>query len=291
MDTHTVFAFSSLDKKCSFLKDSPMIWDLLFSVKACGSTSGLILSVEMASKPMEQGGYIILYLKWHESEAVKKLSNLSAFFLHHFGSESPMIWDLLFLVKACGSTSGLILSVEMASKPMEQGGYIILYLKWHESEAVKKLSNLSAFFLHHFGSESLEHFSHDAVNEAEQMIWDKEMDRPISLEEQYLEDIAGEDLAWVENLDDVKFTTDAVLRWFWIIPSNCRSHNLFYRRTQTLTPSKHSFPTKRSLKFTTIKSLLMQQPMMGMGSRLALPLRHLAPALPQSRWHWGHSYY
>jgi hypothetical protein len=144
MDTHTVFTFSNPDKKCSFLKDSQMIWVLLFSIKAHGSTSGLILLVEIASKPMKQGGYIILYLKQHESEAVEKLSNLSAFFLHHFGSES------------------------------------------------------------------LEHFSQDAVNQAEQMIWDKEMDRPISLEEQYLEDIAGEDLAWVKNLDDVKFTTDAV---------------------------------------------------------------------------------
>ena len=94
---------------------------------------------------------------------------------------------------------------------MEQGGFVISYLKRHETEAVKKLSNLSAFFMHCFGVNSLEHFTQEAVNQAEQTIWDKEHDRPITMEEQYLEEIADEDIEWVENLADIKFTMDSVM--------------------------------------------------------------------------------
>jgi hypothetical protein len=99
--------------------------------------------------------------------------------------EAPSIRSLLFSVKARDSTNGLFLLVEMASKPMEQGGFVISYLKLHESEAVEKLSHLLAFFLHHFSENSLEHFTQEVVNQAEQTLWDKEMDRPISMEEQY----------------------------------------------------------------------------------------------------------
>jgi hypothetical protein len=144
-DTHTVFAFPSPDKKCGFLKDTPTIRSLLFSVKA---------------------------------------------------RDSP---------------NGLFLSVEIAAKPMEQGGFVISYLKRHETEAVEKLSNLSAFFMHRFGENSLEHFTQEAVNQAEQTIWDKEHDRPITMEEQYLEEIAEEDIEWIENLADIKFTTDSAM--------------------------------------------------------------------------------
>jgi hypothetical protein len=123
-------------------------------------------------------------------------------------SDTPTIRSLLFSVKARNSTNGLFLSLEIASKQMEQGGFVISYLKRHETEAIEKLSNLSAFFWHRFGENSLEHFTQEAVNQAEQTLWDKEMDRPISLEEQYLEEIADEDIEWIENLADVKFTSD-----------------------------------------------------------------------------------
>ena len=86
---------------------------------------------------------------------------------------------------------------------------MISYLKRHESEAVEKLSHLSAFFLHRFGENSLKHFTQEAVNQVEQTLWDKEMDHPISMEEQYLEAIADEDIEWIENLADVKFMTDS----------------------------------------------------------------------------------
>jgi hypothetical protein len=141
-DTYTVFAFPSPDKKCGFLQDTPSIWSLLFSVKARDSSNGLFLSVEIAAKPMEQGSFVISYLKRHETEAVEKLSNLSAFFMHRFGENS------------------------------------------------------------------LEHFTQEAVNQAEQTIWDKEHDRLITMEEQFLEEIAEEDIEWVENLADIKFTMD-----------------------------------------------------------------------------------
>jgi hypothetical protein len=122
--------------------------------------------------------------------------------------KSPLICSLLFSFKAKDSPHGLILLVETALKPTEQGGFVISYLKHHKSEAIEKLSNLLAFFLHHFGADSLENFTQDSVNQAEQTIWDKELDRPILIEEQYLEEIAEEDIAWIENLSGVKFMTD-----------------------------------------------------------------------------------
>jgi hypothetical protein len=65
--------------------------------------------------------------------------------------------------------------------------------------------------MHCFGENSLEHFTQEAVNQAEQTIWDKEHDRPITMEEQYLEEIAEEDIEWIENLADIKFTMDSAM--------------------------------------------------------------------------------
>lgn len=100
-----------------------------------------------------------------------------------------MICSLLLSVKAKDSTQGLFLTVNPASKPLEQGSYVISFLKCHESEAMEKLSNLSAFFMHCFGIDSLKHFTQDTVNQAKQTLWNVEHDCPVMIGEQYLKEI------------------------------------------------------------------------------------------------------
>jgi hypothetical protein len=82
---------------------------------------------------------------------------------------------------------------------------VITYSKAHEAEAVEKIANLAAFFRHRYGAESLERFSPEACEQADMTKWDAENDRPITVDEQALEEVMGEDIDWIENLDDVTF--------------------------------------------------------------------------------------
>ena len=74
-------------------------------------------------------------------------------------------------------------------------------------EAVEKISSLSAFFKYHFGEASLEHFTQEALNQAEMMQWDMEHDHPITQEEMFLDDIAAEEIKWINNLNDAQFAS------------------------------------------------------------------------------------
>lgn len=119
--------------------------------------------------------------------------------------DKPSIRSLLLGVKARGTDDPLFLALNPATKSHERGGYVITYQKRYETEAIEKIENLAAFFKHHFGSDSLERFTQEQVNMAEQTVWDTVNDRPITAEELYLEDIMDEDISWVENLNDVTF--------------------------------------------------------------------------------------
>jgi hypothetical protein len=123
----------------------------------------------------------------------------------HLLPDKPSIHSLLLAVNARGMDDPLFLALNPATKSNEHGGYIITYQKRYEMEAIKKIKNLAAFFKHHFGSDSLERFTQEQVNMAEQTVWDTVNDRPITAEELYLEDIMDKDISWVENLDDITF--------------------------------------------------------------------------------------
>jgi hypothetical protein len=99
----------------------------------------------------------------------------------------------------------LFLALNPATKPQEKGGFVITYSKAHESEAVEKISNIAAFFLHHYGAESLERFTAEACEQANLTKWDAANDRPITLEEQDLEAVMDEEIEWLANLDDINF--------------------------------------------------------------------------------------
>jgi hypothetical protein len=119
--------------------------------------------------------------------------------------EKPTIRSLILSTTARGTSTPLFIAVDPATKGHEKGGFVITYIKKFEGEAVEKISNLAAYFLHRYGPDSLERFTQDAIDQAEQTTWDAEHDRPITIEERFLDDVATEDIEWMENLDDVSF--------------------------------------------------------------------------------------
>ena len=123
----------------------------------------------------------------------------------NFLADKPSLRDLILGIKARGTDKDLFLAVNPATKAHEKGGYVITYLSKFETEAVEKITNLAAYLKHLYGEEALERFSQEAIDQAEQTIWDTTEDRPITVEEQFLDDIVGEDIDWVENLNDVHF--------------------------------------------------------------------------------------
>jgi hypothetical protein len=85
------------------------------------------------------------------------------------------------------------------------GGFVITYSKQYEAKAVKKIENIAAYFLDHYGDASLERFTQEACDQADLTWWDSENDQPITLAEQDLEEVMEEEIAWIENLRDVTF--------------------------------------------------------------------------------------
>jgi hypothetical protein len=121
--------------------------------------------------------------------------------------DKATIRKLILRITARGTSppQPLFLALNPATKPQEKGGYVVTYSKAHETEAVEKIANIAAFFRHHYGDVSLERFTTDACDQADLTKWDAVNDRPITVEEQALEEVMDEDIEWLENLDDVTF--------------------------------------------------------------------------------------
>jgi hypothetical protein len=128
----------------------------------------------------------------------------------NFLENKPSLRELILGIKARGTDKPLFIAINPATKTHEKGGFVITYLRKHETEAVEKITNLAAYLKHRYGEEALERFSQEAIDQAEMTQWDTVNDRPITVEEQFLDDIMGEEIDWVENLNDVHFekTTD-----------------------------------------------------------------------------------
>jgi hypothetical protein len=118
---------------------------------------------------------------------------------------SPTIRSLVLGMKARGTDKPLFLTLNPATKGNEKGGFVITYCVKYEKEAVEKLTNLAAYFHHHFGDGSLERFSPEACEQADHTKWDTENDRPITMEEQFLEDAMADNIDWIADLGDVTF--------------------------------------------------------------------------------------
>jgi hypothetical protein len=118
---------------------------------------------------------------------------------------SATIRSLILRIYARGTTRPLFLALNPATKPQEKGGFVVTYCKAYESEAVEKIANIASFFQHHYGDESLERFTPEACEQADNTKWDEKNDRPITMDEQDLQEVMEEDIAWIENLNDVTF--------------------------------------------------------------------------------------
>jgi hypothetical protein len=124
---------------------------------------------------------------------------------------SPTIRSLVLGMKARGTEKPLFLTLNPATKGNEKGGFVITYCVKYDKEAVEKLTNLAAYFHHHFGDGSLERFSPEACEQADHTKWDTENDRPITMEEQFLEDAMDDDIDWIADLGDVTFDNPSAL--------------------------------------------------------------------------------
>jgi hypothetical protein len=102
----------------------------------------------------------------------------------NFMPDRASIRSMILRIKArdTNPSQPLFLALNPATKPQEQCGFVITYSKAHENEAVKKISNIAAFFCHRYGAESLECFTAEACEQADMTKWDAANDRPITLD-------------------------------------------------------------------------------------------------------------
>jgi hypothetical protein len=169
--------------------------------------------------PMLPYGYNPIFLAKYQ-EATMKHMKLTFYGTGHFTTfaftspdkpcnfltdKTSTIRSLILCIKARNTDRPLFLALNSATKPQEKGGFVITYCKAYEDEAVEKIANISAYFKHHYGEESLERFTPEACDAADLTKWDTDNDRPITVMEQDLEDVMDEDIEWVENLGDVTF--------------------------------------------------------------------------------------
>jgi hypothetical protein len=117
------------------------------------------------------------------------------------------IRSLLLRIKGRNTEHPLFLALNSATKSQEKGGFVVTYCNAYEEEAMEKIANIAAYFQHQYGEESLERFTPEACDAANQTKWNgEENDRRITIMmEQDLEDVMEEDIEWVENLGDVTF--------------------------------------------------------------------------------------
>jgi hypothetical protein len=134
-----------------------------------------------------------------------KLCTLPANIATDSNPNTASIRSLILRIKARGTNVPLFLALNAATKAQDMGGFVITYSKQYEAEAVEKIENIAAYFLHHYGDASLERFTQEACDQADLTRWDSENDQPITLAEQDLEEVIEEEIAWIENLGDVTF--------------------------------------------------------------------------------------
>jgi hypothetical protein len=169
--------------------------------------------------PMLPYGYNPIFLAKYQ-EATMKYMKLTLYGTGHFTTfaftspdkpcnfltgKKSTIWSLILRIKARNTEHPLFLALNSATKSQEKGGFVVTYCKAYEDEAVEKITNIAAYFMHHYGEESLKCFTPKACDAAKQTKWDKDNDRPITIMEQDLEDVMDEDIEWIENLGDVTF--------------------------------------------------------------------------------------
>jgi hypothetical protein len=103
----------------------------------------------------------------------------------------------------------LFLSIDPATRHSDRGSFVVTYTINNATEAEEKIKNLLSYLAHEHGESATYWFSATAIERADHMTWDTENDRPITVEEQDLDDLLDDDMDWVANLEatDISFTS------------------------------------------------------------------------------------
>jgi hypothetical protein len=70
-------------------------------------------------------------------------------------------------------------------------------------EAEEKLRNLLSYLIHSHGDSATYWFSGTAIERADQMKWDADNDRPITIEEMVLDEVLDDEMDWLDALPEV----------------------------------------------------------------------------------------
>jgi hypothetical protein len=96
----------------------------------------------------------------------------------------------------------VFLSIDRSQRRGERGTYVVTYTQSNAVEAEEKLRYLLTYLEHEHGDSSVSHwFTQDACDRAEDVLWDKATNRPISKEEIALDDLLNDDIDWIDDLD------------------------------------------------------------------------------------------
>jgi hypothetical protein len=104
------------------------------------------------------------------------------------------------------ATTPVFLSIDPATRHSDRGSFVATYTIDNAVEAEEKLRNLLSYLIHEHGDSATYWFNPVALERADNMAWDDENERPITIEEMDLDDLLDDDLDWVANLDAADIT-------------------------------------------------------------------------------------
>jgi hypothetical protein len=109
-------------------------------------------------------------------------------------TEHPMEIDTPTEVKP-KTALPVFLSIDRSQRRADRGAYVFTFTQAHAVEAEEKLKFLLNYLEHHYHTSAVSHWlTQDACDRAEEVIWDKDTDRPISREELDLDELLDEEL-------------------------------------------------------------------------------------------------
>ena len=103
-------------------------------------------------------------------------------------------------------TTPVFLSINPATQHSDHGSFVATYAINNAIKAEEKLRNLLSYLIHEHGDSATYWFNPVALERTDNMAWDDENERLITIEEMDLDDLLDDDLDWVANLDAADIT-------------------------------------------------------------------------------------
>jgi hypothetical protein len=97
----------------------------------------------------------------------------------------------------------LFLAVDPATKHGDLGSFVITYTVENAPDAEEHLRHLLSYLIHEHGDAATYWFSSMAIERADEVEWDTENNRPITIEEMDLDALLDDDIDWTANLSAV----------------------------------------------------------------------------------------